>query len=56
MTLHKCEFCPALISMRGKYCRPCQDVVREKAARERYHRVKQLQQAQSSESFHQMTI
>jgi hypothetical protein len=43
MVLHKCAFddCNALISMRGKFCRPCQDLVREIAARERYHRKKQ---------------
>ncbi len=48
MTLQRCreEGCTALISMRGKYCRPCQDLVRERAARERYYRIKAQQQVE----------
>lgn len=51
MRLQKCAEpeCNALISMRGKYCRPCQDIVRERAARERYYRVK-LQREQQEKA------
>lgn len=56
MTLQTCheKDCNALISMRGKYCRPCQDLVRERAARERYYRIKAQQQIDAK--YHDKTI
>lgn len=41
MKLQKCETCPALISLRGKRCRPCQDLRREEDARNRYYRIRE---------------
>lgn len=56
MTLQRCHEpgCVALISMRGKYCRPCQDLVRERAARERYYRIKGQQKIE--EKYHDKSL
>jgi len=56
INLQKCAEpgCTALINLRGKFCKPCQDLVRERAARERYYRVK-TQQIQEAK-YHDKTI